>query len=377
MGPLGRIGSICASQPLAAPAVNGRHGTVICDDGTLGAVRTGAEERDPGASRGGWLPRLLAPAVVVLVVCGMTLAGARLDAGPSVALATADALASPSTAAVTAAPIASAPPRQPAPSVPAAAPTVRQASPTPADAAPSEAPAAAPATTEPAPPEHGDRQGAPDLAAADEGLPLSRPGDEGAGYPPAPATAVDAGDRTAWWTGHGPMGSFEGLTLHHPAEVVELIGLHQSNHEGARDLQPVQGAAAWQVMESRGRLSGLQSAADVVVQPGTAILAPVTGTVLRAGSYTLYCDLRDEYVVIEPDGMPGFEVKVLHIVGVQVAPGDRVEAGATVIAGEAHLLPFRSQVDALTAEPSWPHTHIEVVDTAIPNQPNGGSGSSC
>ena len=58
----------------------------------------------------------------------------------------------------------------------------------------------------------------------------------------------------------------------------------------------------------------------------------MTGSVLRAGRYTLYCDYRDDFVVIEPDEHPGWEVKVLHISGVRVSGGDRVVAGETVIA---------------------------------------------
>jgi hypothetical protein len=69
-------------------------------------------------------------------------------------------------------------------------------------------------------------------------------------------------------------------------------------------------------------------------------------------------------------------VKILHILGLEVSPGDRVEAGVTVIADHAHQLPFASQVDDIrTADPAWPHVHIEVTDPSIPNVPNGGSGS--
>ncbi|MEZ5342180.1 MAG: hypothetical protein R2706_12250 [Acidimicrobiales bacterium] len=57
-------------------------------------------------------------------------------------------------------------------------------------------------------------------------------------------------------------------------------------------------------------------------------------------------------------------MKVLHIDGVQVVKGDRAVAGITVLAPRARVLPFGSQVDDLTATPSWPHVHIEVVDPA-------------
>ncbi len=164
------------------------------------------------------------------------------------------------------------------------------------------------------------------------------------------------------------------VTLVHPAAVVERIGLHQSNHEGARDQVLAASAAGGIVLGSRGRLSGLQSAADVVVAPGSEIRAPVTGTVVRAGTYELYCRFDDDYAVIAPDDEPAWEVKLLHIQGLAVQAGDRVVAGETVLAAAARPLPFRSQVDDTTAEPSWPHVHVEVIDPSIPNVPNGGSG---
>lgn len=201
-------------------------------------------------------------------------------------------------------------------------------------------------------------------------------GGRGAVAPPAiPFTAADG--RTAYDTAFVPFATVAEITLHHPAAVVERIGLHQSNHEGARDLTMTDTAAGTAVLPSRGRISGRQSSADVVVAPDSEIRSPVTGTVLRAGTYVLYCDHSDDFMVVAPDAMPEWEVKVLHIDGVAVQAGDRVLAGRTVIAPRATVLPFGSQVDDTTATPAWPHTHIEVIDPSIPNVPNGGSGSDC
>jgi hypothetical protein len=172
------------------------------------------------------------------------------------------------------------------------------------------------------------------------------------------------------WT---PFAHYGDLVLRHPSARVERIGFHESNHDGARQLAVLASAADPMTLETRNRGTGSRSAADVVVDPDVAIRAPATGTVLRAGTYVLYCDYSDGYVVIEPDGYPGLEAKVLHIDGVRVRAGDRVEAGVTVIAGGPTPLPFTSQVDEHTAEPSWPHVHIEVVDTSIPNRPSPGS----
>ena len=183
---------------------------------------------------------------------------------------------------------------------------------------------------------------------------------------PAPPTVDDTHPVAMTW---------DGIDLRVPSARTELVGFHQSNHDGARNLDAVEGPVPTIVLESRERGTGRRTAADVVVHPETEVRAPVTGTVVRAGTYTLYCDELDDFVVIEPDGRPGIEVKMLHIDGVQVQTGDRVEAGVTVLAPRPTQLPFASQVDESSGPEDWPHTHIEVVDTAIPDQPNPNSGS--
>lgn len=164
------------------------------------------------------------------------------------------------------------------------------------------------------------------------------------------------------------------VVLHHPSSRVERVGFHESNHDGARDLDPLPTAASPVTLEGRNRGTGARTSADVVVDPESEIRAPVTGTVRRAGTYTLYCDNRDDYVVIEPDAHPGWELKLLHINGVRVRPGQRVVAGETVLAPRATVLPFESQVEEVTAEPPWPHVHIEIVDPTIRDRP---SKSNC
>lgn len=188
--------------------------------------------------------------------------------------------------------------------------------------------------------------------------------------PPSPVV-----DRDHVLTGYAPYATVGAVTLGHPAAIVELIGLHQSNHEGAQDQAPVEGTT-WAIeLQTRGRATGPRTAADIVTQPDSEIRSPVTGVVARAERYVLYCNIEDEFLVITPDDNPALEVKLLHVQGLAVAAGDRVVAGETVVAARAHELPFRSQVDRRTADPSWPHVHIEVVDPSIPNVPNGGTGN--
>lgn len=169
------------------------------------------------------------------------------------------------------------------------------------------------------------------------------------------------------WT---PFATVGGVTLTHPSSRVERVAFHQSNHDGARQLTALPGAVRPMTLEDRERDTGGAGAVDVVVDPGSEIRAPVTGRVKRAGRYVLYCKYTDDYVVIAPDDQPAWEVKVLHIAGVQVRAGDRVVAGHTVLAPRATQLPFQSQVDEVrTADPAWPHVHIEVVDPTIRDRP--------
>lgn len=158
--------------------------------------------------------------------------------------------------------------------------------------------------------------------------------------------------------------------MHHPSNRVERVAFHESNHDGARELEVLPGAVAPSTLETRERGTSARTAADVVVDPNSKIRSPVTGVVKRSGRYVLYCDHRDYFVVIEPDSHPGWEVKLLHIDELRVQKGVRVTAGQTTIATRPAILPFVSQVDESSAtQPAWPHVHIEVVDPSIPDRP--------
>ena len=158
-----------------------------------------------------------------------------------------------------------------------------------------------------------------------------------------------------------------------PVTRYEMVGFHESGHDGAFQLEVV-GIDDWTTLASRGRGTGSRTAADIVVPVGEPVLAPIDGTVIRAGTYTLYCDHSDSFVVIEPDGRPGWELKMFHFDGLAVQVGDTVVASSTQIGSSGKVLPFESQVDEFTAEPSNPHVHIEVIDTSIPDRPSSGGG---
>ena len=185
---------------------------------------------------------------------------------------------------------------------------------------------------------------------------------------PPPAVAAEYHE-----VGHVVFAYAADLPLLLPVDRYEMIGFHESGHDGAFQLE-VAGMDDWLTLASRGRGTGSRTAADIVVPVGAVVRSPVDGTVLRAGQYTLYCDHRDNFAVIEPTGRAGWEVKIFHFEGLAVSVGDTVVAAETVIGSSGRILPFESQVDEFTAEPSNPHLHVEVIDTSIPDRPSSGGG---
>lgn len=201
-----------------------------------------------------------------------------------------------------------------------------------------------------------------------------------AARPPAEATVETGGTgaghgvRTfTYLEPHPVFATVGGVEVHRPSREIELVGFHESSHDGARQLTVRDTSTPTMTLPSRYRRTGSRTAADAVAAPHREVLAPVTGTVVRAGSYVLYCRYSDHYLVIEPDAHPGWEVKLLHFRGLQVAAGDRVEASTTVVGTAPRTLPFESQVDDYSQPRNWPHVHVEVVDPSIPDR----SGGSC
>ncbi len=174
-------------------------------------------------------------------------------------------------------------------------------------------------------------------------------------------------------TGYAVFALAGDLEVRMPVSRYETVGFHESGHDGAFQLEVVN-LDDWSTLASRGRGTGSRTAADIVARVDEPVMAPIDGTVIRAGSYTLYCDHTDNFVVIEPSGRPGWELKIFHFSGLQVGVGDEVIASDTLIATGGRILPFVSQVDEFTAEPSNPHVHLEVIETSIPDRPSSGGG---
>jgi hypothetical protein len=160
------------------------------------------------------------------------------------------------------------------------------------------------------------------------------------------------------------------------AEDAVAVAFHEASRKGAETLRP-SGACTicrnrakfspavpnehgfpYIVMDSRGRPLPATSAVDIVVRPGTPVLSPAPGTVRNVKRYRLYRRYLDTRVAIAPDADPSRRVVLIHLRGVTLQRGDRVEASTTVI-GRVRSFPFESQVDRYVRG-SFPHVHIEV-----------------
>lgn len=188
------------------------------------------------------------------------------------------------------------------------------------------------------------------------------------------ATPSAAAARNVTATGLRPLGRVGTINLSLPVGLIEIIGFHEAGHPGSKAINAAGTGVEMMTLASRSRGTAPRSAADIVVPPGEPVFAPASGTVVSAGSYVLYCEHEDSLVYIEPDGFPGWQVRVFHVSGTLPQVGSRVVGGVTRIADGARVLPFESQVDEFTSEPSWPHVHIEVVDTTVADDRPAGPG---
>lgn len=183
------------------------------------------------------------------------------------------------------------------------------------------------------------------------------------------------------------LGRVGGLGLHQPSPAPVAVGFHEAATPRAVPIRPLgrdisgdtvgggglpdDTVAGWpyRILPSRGRSALPTTAVDVALPDGEPVLAPVSGEVVSVGSYHLEGRYRDLRVEIRPDAAPAQRVVVIHVDGVQVAPGDRVDAGRTPLARTARRFPFMSQIDAHTAPDHLPHVHIEVQSEPPPEPP--------
>lgn len=166
-----------------------------------------------------------------------------------------------------------------------------------------------------------------------------------------------------------------GLDLSPPAQNVVGYAYHESLFPTALSLSPhghpnkvdnprfnrpkAGDGPDYVVMASRGRSSGPTTGVDVVLNEGATVVAPVTGEVVDASSYRLYCQTPDKRVIIRPDESPNERVVLFHLTDLQVKEGDAVAAGVTPLGHPRVFSPHSAQYDSYIPG-GHPHVHVEV-----------------
>lgn len=142
------------------------------------------------------------------------------------------------------------------------------------------------------------------------------------------------------------------LVLRTPTRELKAMGFHQAPRGESRLTMTPRGKQGF-TMSSRRRGTAKTSAVDVAMPQDTAVLSPIDGRVVEVSDYVLYGNYRDSFVRIRQGDL---DVVVLHVRGVNVRVGQRVEGGVTEIADSPRLFPFKSQVEKFAGR----HPHVDV-----------------
>ncbi|MFT5223634.1 MAG: hypothetical protein ACI867_001956 [Glaciecola sp.] len=142
------------------------------------------------------------------------------------------------------------------------------------------------------------------------------------------------------------------LVLRTPTRELKAMGFHQAPRGETRLTMTPVGRHGF-TMASRRRGTAKTSAVDVAMPRDTAVLSPVDGRVVEVRNYALYGNYRDSLVRIRQGN---HDVVVLHLQGVKVHAGQRVEGGVTEIAEGPRVFPFKSQVEKFAGH----HPHVDV-----------------
>jgi murein DD-endopeptidase MepM/ murein hydrolase activator NlpD len=200
--------------------------------------------------------------------------------------------------------------------------------------------------------------------------------------------------------------SFRGLQLHLPIAPtsITVVAFHQSSYNDTYVLKPLikmktltQAASAaaaarkqhsetvepmaeplcndkgiwagWGVQVWRSDVAGrIDTAIDCGAKPGTPVIAPVSGMVMRIRPYKLYGRINDFEFNIKPDGWDDVDVIVLHVTDPVVKEGDRIVGGVTRIASVRKLSTVLGdlQLRTYTTE-GGNHTHVQLNVITKPN----------
>lgn len=222
--------------------------------------------------------------------------------------------------------------------------------------------------------ERRNADGPPAVAPARVGEPVAAPQAAVAAAPQPPARPQSPPALPAPATHSRAFAGLHNLQLALPLGA-RAIGFHESGTRGAKPLHPmgiprvndnltrlakapVGDGFEYLILGSRERRNAPTSAVDVAMPFNVPVQSPVTGRVVDATAYLLYRQVPDNAVYLVPDSRPDLVVVLMHLNGLKVNVGDRVEAGKSVLALTSRLLPFGSQIDRYAGR--MPHVHMEV-----------------
>ncbi len=189
--------------------------------------------------------------------------------------------------------------------------------------------------------------------------------------------------------------SYGRLKLRLPVETKRLseIGFHQASYPWAMRMKtPLKDAANADVRGKRGtgretstqptgadavlvgkvirmwrnRPGKPDTAADVGAKPGSAVMSPVTGTVVKIKSYKLYGKWADYEMHITPDGFDNIDIVMIHIAEPTVKVGQRVDAGVTRVGAVRKLSDKMTDQLAQYVKDGGDHVHLQVNNANYP-----------
>lgn len=124
-----------------------------------------------------------------------------------------------------------------------------------------------------------------------------------------------------------------------------------------------------------GRHGFPDTAADIGADPGTPVYAPVSGKIIAVRAYRLYERWPDFEVHIQPDGWPEVDAVLIHVSGVVVRRGDRVEAGTTRVASVRKLSDRVNNQLAGYTDNGGDHVHLQLNRMRVPGRIERVGGS--
>lgn len=215
----------------------------------------------------------------------------------------------------------------------------------------------------------------PDTAPVEMPAGMDRAAEEDA------ARASRGGART---TAPVALARVDGLELVLPVEHAALVAFGEGGRAEALTLDPVgrflgsehprfepgadEPGPGYLVLAPQGRPRSPTSGVDVAAAPATAVLAPVSGRVVKVREYAPAGGGRDVRVVLQPDHAPSLHVELSHLQDVTVGEGDRVEAGATRLGALRPLEHSRGVDEHLDGHTA--HVHLEVTPARDPEPPD-------